>query len=274
MLTDTSFLRQIQDIFEPVGEETGERKQVGAVVAATRIIEALCAAGEPLRMTVIARKLNIAPSSCFNILRTLAADGILTFDPRRKTYAIGLGLVSIARAYLTPGGSLRVIGPLLEEFAHRHEVTLVVWRRSGHHMVVVTYFDHSAPVRVHIERGTRFPLLAGAMGRIMATQSGLSQRELRRAFARVKWDDRLTFEELMADAEVVRERGWAFDDGTFSAGISTLSAPIATGGQRADAVLSATMVIEQHDPDRIAVIAEELCALARLLAEVRVGSSF
>lgn len=274
IVSENSYVQELHGIFEPLVAGDPARKQVGAIVAAASIIDLLSNEKQPKRMTAIARRLGIAPSSCFNILRTLAREDIIGFDPKSKTYSIDLGLVSIARNYFTPGGSLRVVGPLLEKFARAHELTVVIWRRAGHHLTVVAYFDHRAPVRVHIELGARFPILSGAMGRIMAARGGFSNRELKQLFARVKWDTSIGFDDFITESEIAKQKGWAFDPGTFNPGISTISTAIEEGQESIDAVLSATMFAGQHDRKTVEVIAVELCALARLLASVRVSRTF
>jgi DNA-binding IclR family transcriptional regulator len=271
---DSYFVDKLKSALGPIELDDASRKQVGAVVTAASVVEMLCAERVPFRMTTIARRLGIAPSSCFNILRTLTQEGVIRFDEKAKTYAIDFGLISIAREYLTPGGSLRVVGPLLEEFARSREVTLVIWRRAGHHMMVVTYFDNGSAVRIHIEPGARFPILSGAMGRIMAAKGGISQRELKQYFSRVKWETPIGFDEFMAEADRVGERGWAFDNGAFNSGIATLSIPLDDGNDPVDAVLSATMFVGQHDDETVETIATELREIAKLLASVKIGRTF
>jgi len=270
----TDLTDKVRSVFETIEINHSSRKQVGAVVAAASVVDTLCKEKTPLRMTKMARRLGIAPSSCFNILRTLTQEGIVSFDSKAKTYSIDLGLVSIARNYLTPGGSLRVVGPLLEEFARLREITLVIWRRAGHHMMVVTYFDNGSAVRVHIEPGVRFPILGGAMGRIMAARGGLSSRELKQYFSRVKWEVPIGFDEFIAEADLAGKRGWAFDAGSFNSGIATISTPIDDGSEHVDAVLSATMFSGQHSDDTINTIASELCEVAKLLASVKISRTF
>lgn len=273
-MNDTAFLQQIQSAFEPAESRDNGRKQVGAVVTAIRVLALLSDTPAPQRMTTISRQLDIAASSCFNILRTLAQEGLVTFDRKAKTYAAGVGLISIARNYLTPGGGLRAVRPLLEEFARSREVTVVIWRRSGQHMTVVTYVDNGSALRVHIETGARFPLLGGAMGRVLAANGGLSPREVKQHFAKVQWEHPISIEAFLSEAEETRQRGWAFDPGLFHKGIATVSTAIDEGHGGVDAVLSATMFPGQYDSATVAAIAEELCALAKLLASVKVSRSF
>ncbi|KGF70727.1 hypothetical protein LL06_03565 [Hoeflea sp. BAL378] len=263
--------QSVDGVLMPVDTIADGRKQVGAVVAATSVIESLSANHRRHRMTAIARELKIPVSSCFNILKTLVNEQILDFDPETKTYGLSYGLVEIARHYLGHGGALRVVAPLLEQLAQHYEVTLVVWRRSGKNMVVVDYVDHGSAVRVHIEPGSRFPLLAGAMGRVLGAFGGLTTRETLHFFSRVKWDSPFTFEQFMAEVSATADRGWAIDDGSFSSGISTISVPIFNRHQHADAVLSATSFVNQLGDRQRRDIAEDLQSVAHLIAEIRVG---
>src|SRR3546814_9427439 len=73
------------------------RTVVGAVVNAAAILRHLGASEEPQGVTAIAQALSLSASSCFNILRTLAAEDLVEFDSRRKLYSLGLGLYDIAR---------------------------------------------------------------------------------------------------------------------------------------------------------------------------------
>src|SRR3546814_2052282 len=72
------------------------RTVVGAVVNAAAILRHLGASEEPQGVTAIAQALSLSASSCFNILRTLAAEDLVEFDSRRKLYSLGLGLYDIA----------------------------------------------------------------------------------------------------------------------------------------------------------------------------------
>src|SRR3546814_3311432 len=62
------------------------RTVVGAVVNAAAILRHLGASEEPQGVTAIAQALSLSASSCFNILRTLAAEDLVEFDSRRKLY--------------------------------------------------------------------------------------------------------------------------------------------------------------------------------------------
>src|SRR3546814_11551882 len=99
------------------------RTVVGAVVNAAAILRHLGASEEPQGVTAIAQALSLSASSCFNILRTLAAEDLVGFDSRRKLYSLGLGLYDIARKPLTRVEPLALARTPLPNRAHRSSLT-------------------------------------------------------------------------------------------------------------------------------------------------------
>lgn len=258
----------------PLAELAIEGRAIPAVVTAALVVEHFCETRPRARMTEIARRLDLPPSSCFSILKTLVEERVLSFDPATKTYALDYGLAAIGRRYLTPGGALRAVDPILDEMARRHAATLVIWRRAARHMVVVDRWENGSPSQMHVDAGARLPLLAGAMGRVMAAFGDLKPRELARHFTRLRWETPTTFDAWLAEVDGVRARGWAEDDGRFSAGISSVSVGVRALDGRIDAVLSATTFHGQHDAAARELIAGELLKVGALLGDLRIGGGF
>jgi P-type E1-E2 ATPase len=73
---------------------------------AVRIMRYLSEAGSPARAITIARSLSINASTCFNILRTLALEEVVEFDPLSKTYTPGLGLTRLVENFLAEADAL------------------------------------------------------------------------------------------------------------------------------------------------------------------------
>lgn len=84
---------------------------VKPVVNAIRILQHLTESGSPERSSDIARALSINPSTCFNILRTLASEEMVAFDPVSKTYTPGLGLARLVGHLVSQGQRLDVARP-------------------------------------------------------------------------------------------------------------------------------------------------------------------
>ena len=63
-----------------------ESSMVPAVSRAAAILRLLGRTAEPQGVQAIARSLNIIPSTCLHILRTLVIEELVAFDPNTKLY--------------------------------------------------------------------------------------------------------------------------------------------------------------------------------------------
>jgi len=205
-------------------------KEVGAVVAATRILRFLATHRRPAGVTEVARSLALNPSTCFNILRTLAAEGLVAFDPVAKTYSPGLGLAELAASALDGVDAVRVVRPHLEALADSFGVTMTLWLRAGpDRVVLVDRAEGSAMVRIHMNIGQRLPLLIGALGRCMAAHAGLPEEELARRYALLRSDALPPFATFLRQVAQARRDGYATDVNNFVSGITTVSAAVRDG---------------------------------------------
>ena len=105
---------------------------VKPVVNAIRILRLLSQAGRPERAVDIARQLDINPSTCFNILRTLAAEDMVEFNAMSKRYSAGLGLARLVEQFVTQGQKIQLAKPLLESFAITRPIAPYPQPRSRH----------------------------------------------------------------------------------------------------------------------------------------------
>ena len=215
-------------------------KEVGAVVAATRILRFLATNRRPAGVTEVARTLALNPSTCFNILRTLAAEGLVAFDPVAKTYSPGLGLAELAASALDGVGPVRVVRPHLEALAERFGATMTLWLRTGpDRVVLVDRAEGNAMVRIHMNIGQRLPLLIGALGRCMAAHAGLPEEELARRYALLRSDALPPFATFLGQVEKARRDGYAVDADHFVSGITTVSAAVRDGAGQPVMAISA-----------------------------------
>lgn len=242
---------------------------VKPVVNAVRILRFLSQAGAPARSVDIARKLDINPSTCFNILRTLVAEDMVEFNTMSKRYSAGFGLARLVEQFVTQGQRVQRAKPLLENFAADSKVTVTLWRRMGSdRSVIVSSATCPTDVSINMSEGQRVPIMMGASGRLYASQLDLDDEQSREMFEKIRWGDQLsyaTFRRQVADAA---ERGWAIDDGHFSIGILAVAAPVYSPTETIDFTVSAVMFRGQRDEDGISELGKALCGLCNELQEV------
>ena len=206
--------------------------QVPAVVQAIRVMRCLGRSAVPMSVSAVARATAISPSTCFNLLRTLAAEGLVTFDPAAKTYSLGLGLLELASP-LHGRGRTELIRPLLERLALDYDALVALWEVTENERIVLVDRVHGyGAVRIEMRIGQRVPAFAGAVGRCVAAIVGLSPGELRRRFEMLRWGVPIAFEDYLADVERAREDGFALDLGHWFKGINVVATAIADDGGR------------------------------------------
>lgn len=249
----------------------GQVVVVKPVVNAIGILRYLAHKGAPERAADIARHLEINPSTCFNILRTLVAEDVVDFNPLSKTYSAGLGLARLAEQLVTQGQRVQLALPFMRELAVERGITVTLWRRMGNDRIVLVSSE-SSPTDLHIYMplGQRLPILMGASGRLFVGQMNLAEDALRAEFAGIRWARPLSFKEYQEQVNLARRRGWAVDDGYFSDGVLAIAAPVCDASQNIAYTVSAVM-IRSHNGDaeaRIKALGESLKELAKRLESV------
>ena len=206
---------------------TGPARPVTAVSQAAKILRHLGRSQTPLGVNRIARELDLIPSTALHILRTLAHEDLVVFDPDSKRYSLGVGILAIARDLLSRGGFLPAVQGHLEAIAATFDVTAVAVELDGHdHMVVVGLARSRLDLSIHVNIGSQFPALISATGRCVAAQNNWDRAELARRFKKLRWQNAPAFETWLDEIAAARRDGFAIDDGNYIRGIIVLAAPI------------------------------------------------
>jgi len=205
----------------------GATKGVPAVERATAILWLLAKQDSSMRLSQIARAIDILPSSCLHILRELAASRLIAIDPRQKVYRLGPGVIELARAASRQDPFAELAQPYLKEIAETYGVTATASAPvDDHHMVLVGYSHPPASISLTVTLGGRVPLLAGAAGRCLAAFSNHRKQQLKSAFSKVRWQVPMDFEQWFSEVEQVKPKGYSEDNGTFTKGVTTIAAPV------------------------------------------------
>ena len=208
-------------------KKAGTGKKVGALVSGLNVLRYMARAPQPVGVSQVARDVEISPSTCFNLLKTLVQERLIDFDPVTKNYSISFGLLELTKGLIDRDRVIQFLKPKLTETAVAHRVTLTLWRRIGEDRVVlVERGDAESAVRIHMAVGQRLPIFVGALGRCMAAFSDLSKSSVRLQFDQLRWESPPEFEEYWDDLLEARSQGYAIDRDNFVRGITTIAAPI------------------------------------------------
>ncbi|MCA0203664.1 MAG: IclR family transcriptional regulator [Proteobacteria bacterium] len=242
-----------------MSDEAASQRPVGALVHALRILRHLAALGRPAGVNAISRATGVSPSTCFNLLRTLAAEGLVTFDASDKSYRPGLGLVELAVGVLgtNPGDLIR---PELERLARQYRVLMCLWHITGDdRIVLIERAFEPAATRVDLPLGKRLPAYTGGVGRVLAAQRRLPEAEIRRHYDALRWESPPPdFAAYRASIEEAGRQGYAEDLGQLYVGVDVVGALIVDAAGEARYGMSSISLAGQMDAGARRAIGEDL----------------
>lgn len=243
----------------PARKPRGEAiRPVPAVSRAMAVLRLLSRSQQPLGVQAIARTLKIVPSTALHILRALAAEEMVSFDPDTKRYALASGVVALARGMLRHDAFSNLAQPVLNALSERYASTAIgVEAASLDHIVVVAMSRPGQALRLQTELGSRYPALISASGRCIAAFGGHPQAEIETRFRALRWDNAPSLAQWKRDVAATRDSGYAVDDGRYIAGVTILAAPVVPRG-RVSHALVIVGVSEQLKRAGLATIGETL----------------
>jgi len=238
-------------------------RPVPAVARAVAILRLLGRTRQPMNVKSISDELQLVPSTCLHILRALAAERLVSFDPASKRYKLGTGILALARGVMDTDSFAQTVQPMLDEISRKWKVTAIgVEVLDLHHIIVTALASSQLPFRLHVDVGSRFPALISASGRLVAAFGGYSREALRAKFDTLRWQKPLRFEDWLAEVELARQLGHSADDGNYIGGISIVAVPVLDACQRITHTIVAASIIDQLSPDDADALIHELKAHA------------
>jgi DNA-binding IclR family transcriptional regulator len=203
-----------------------EEKLVGALVGGLKVIRYLNRMAEPIGVNQAARDLELAPSTAYNLLRTLVHERVAVFNPESKTYTAGPGLAELAGHNMAQADYLEMVRTHMRVLAKDHGINMLLWHRNEDHAVLIDVAQSPTSVRVQMDVGQRLPLYIAAFGRCLAADAGMAKDELRVHFEAMRWHNAPDFEAYYRDVKAAAELGYAVDRDNFSRGATTVAALI------------------------------------------------
>jgi len=236
---------------------------VPAAVHTLNILRLLARAPESIGVTSIARAVGVSPSSCYNLLKTLCAQGVAEFDQDDKSYRLGTGVNDLVRqGGLDPAQAL--LRPRLLAMAAQYRFASGLWRVSATgRLVLLDFADSELAMRIHMSVGQRLPVYIGAMGRCVAAYAGVPADELAAALGTLRWARAPAPERYMREVSRARRQGWAVDDGDFMRGICTVASPVLDAVDGVRYCIANTFFQGEYDTEGIARIGAATAQCAR-----------
>lgn len=227
------------------------------------LLEYLAARRTPATLTEISDHFGWPRSSTFNLIETLTASGYL-HEPRPR------GGYYPTRRLLTLATTLTANEPLpdnviaaVSKLATATNESAILGGVSGLNAVYLDVVESSQSIRYHAKVGDLAPLYATAIGRALLSQ--MEPREIQQILARSRFvrfaeNTPMTEAAVMAEIELVRQRGYSVNDNGYQPYLLGVAVPFSLEGRKLGLLIAGPSI-------RMAPRVEEFAELLRRQVE-------
>ena len=256
----------------------GAGTRIRSVSRASRVL--LWIADQPHGATAkgVAETQGLALPTAYHLLNTLVDEGLLAKDLDRR-FILGRGTAILARAYLRGRSVPESWLSALRELARRTEETVYLADWGEYDIRVLASVEGSQMVRVaEVGSGPYEHGHARANGKVLLAYAPADVRE---AYLRAHPLVPLTKNTICEpgaferELEQIRERGYAFDNEQWSAGVSCVAAPLLLNGHviASLGISVPTERFNQNQAELTAVLLNVVAGLQHSLRPVSTGSA-
>ena len=233
------------------------RNKVQSLDRALEILKLLGSEPE-MRVTDLARRLEVHKSTVFRLLSTLEEHGLVEQNPSSEKYRLGYGLVRLAGSVVAELDLARASRPVLEELARRSGETVNLAILQGNQVVNIDQI--AAPnLVVNVNWvGKQTPLHATSNGKVLLAyipdeeRHRLLAQSLPRLTPRTITDVRTLEKQLRR----VLKDGYAFTPEELEVGLNAVAAPVRAADGRVQAAVSVAGPAYRVSPQRLTELGE------------------
>jgi DNA-binding IclR family transcriptional regulator len=211
----------------PAEAERTTDYMVGPVAAALDIMLQFEHGEAELRISDIARRLGLTRNKAFRLIKTLESRGFL--QRVGDHYRVGTRLLTLGEQAAKPIEALQTAAqPELEALKAATDETVYLLAPVGNEAICVARIESSHYLRISVDVGHKRPLYAGAGQKmLLAGQDNDRLAQVLRDKGPAFTENTITDEdELRAQLEEIRQRGYSLSLGEVDSGAGAVAAPI------------------------------------------------
>jgi DNA-binding IclR family transcriptional regulator len=244
-----------------------DKPAVPAVARAVRVLEEVAAEPDGLTLSALARAVGAPKSSCLAVCTTLVDTGLLMRSGSGR-YQLGLKIVQLGRSYLARSDLATEFLRADAELGLLPDDTIVLSVLHGREVTYVGTRPGKRPVAMRYEIGLRLPAHCTASGKSLLAAlppDQIAERYSDGHFEALTRHSVSSLDELTAELERVRDRGYAIDDEEAALGMVCFGAAVLDCSRRPAGALSVSMVKAAVDAERAATASRAILELAQAL---------
>jgi len=247
-----------------------EARLVPAVERAAALLDAIAAAGRPLPLADLARRLQLPKSSVHGLLTTLVALGLARRDSDGE-FALGVKSLHWADAFASQSDVLRAFDEHAGGFPELRPETVMLALLEGVEVAYLSCRQGTRPLAVNFRVGGRFPAACTSSGKAML--ASLPDEQVREILGegtlpRLTRHGVASLPARLRQRAEARARGCAGDDEEAAEGMQCFGAPVC-GARQAGAVAAVAVSVIKAGltPRRRDAIVASITELARRISE-------
>ena len=201
----------------------------GTVGKALDVLEQVARFGRPVRFGELEAASPYPKATLYRLVRTLSGRGMLSFDPERRTYRLGMRLVRLAHTAWEQSSLAPVARPHLESLSREVRETVHLAQLDSAHVLYVDKMNAARPIPMYSEAGKVGPAYCTGVGKVMLAfqpEPALSALLAQQSWHRFTNATIVTEPVLREELAIIRARGYAVDREEHERGIICVAAPI------------------------------------------------
>jgi DNA-binding IclR family transcriptional regulator len=198
-----------------------------SVERALGVLGCIADGGGDVGVSEIAARTGLSVSTAHRLVQALRAAGLVAQDAQTERYHLGPGAVALGRRAESRLGYDRLL-PYLRELGARTGESISLGTRVANEMLVVLHVESPYPLRFDQTPGTRVPIHASAIGKVLLAFAEDPEGEIRALGPLAKVTEATLTDpaKLLQDVMTTRGRGWSINDGERDVGVRTIAAPL------------------------------------------------
>jgi DNA-binding IclR family transcriptional regulator len=209
--------------------ESTDKYLINSILRAGNVLKCLAEEKTHLKISEVARKLQLDRSTAYRILLSLEKCGLVHKDDHTKAYTLGMAAFEIGNVYINQMDYIQVSKPVMAELAKKVRQTVHLAVLSGSEVVYVDKADSPRSLSVMYKIGQKAPLYCTALGKVLLAYQPEGHRNRivdRIDFRRFTSNTILSKKKLLKELVKIRHQGYAVDFREYEDGVECIAAPI------------------------------------------------
>ncbi|MFZ5961404.1 IclR family transcriptional regulator [Thalassococcus sp. BH17M4-6] len=241
----------------------------GTVAKALEVLDRVAAYGRPVRFSDLLENSPYPKATLYRFLQTLTRQRMLSYDPDRQTYALGMRLVKLAHTAWAQSSLAPIAQDHLDRLSGMIGETVHLAQLDNGQVLYVDKRNARQPIQMFAQAGKIGPAYCTGVGKVMLAH--LPEEALDQALARQSWH-RFTDhthtgpDSLRAELAQIRANGFGYDREEHEPGIICIAVPILTATGGVLGALSVTSSTSRTDLDQLGRLSIPLRQTAEAIA--------